>query len=44
MTRSAELLRDLHAYEGKVTIANDTIIGAKGYGSLRFFVLTRNEK
>ena len=44
MTRSADLLRDLHASEGKVTIANDTIIGAKGYGSQTVFVLTSHEE
>ena len=38
MTGSADLLRDLHASEGYVTIANDTIIGAEGYGSLTVIV------
>ena len=34
MTRSADLLRDLHPSEDKVKIGNDTLIGVGGYGSL----------
>ena len=34
MTRSADLLRDLHPSEDKVKIGNDTLIGVEGYGSL----------
>ena len=42
MTRSADLLRDLHPSEDKVKIGNDTLVGVEGYGSLMFF-LTRKE-
>ena len=34
MTRSADLLCDLHPSEDKVKIGNDTLIGVEGYGSL----------
>ena len=34
MTRSADLLHDLHPSEDEVKIDNDTLIGVEGYGSL----------
>ena len=34
MTRSTDLLRDLHPTEDKVKIGDDTLIGVEGYGSL----------
>ena len=33
MTRSADLLRDLHPTEDKIKIGNGTLIGVEGYGS-----------
>ena len=43
MTRSAELLRDLHPSEDKVKIGNDTLIGIEDYGSLTVVLQTRKE-
>ena len=34
MTRSTDLLRDLHPSGDKIKIGNDTLIGVEGYGSL----------
>ena len=34
MTRSADLLRDLHPIEDNVKVDNDTLVGVEGYGSL----------